>query len=151
MQVDALVFFRVTDPRIAVFKIQNVPDSLELLTQATLRNTIAKMSLDDTFSSREEIDHELLSAIRPDAARWGITVTRVEIFNISPPGDIKVEMENQIKAERERRSHVLAGMCIRIVEVFEVEWGGSKAQYHISHDRSLYFISQLTERRMLLS
>ena len=66
------------------------------------------MSLDDTFSSREEINFELLSVLRPDAERWGVSITRVEIFNIAPPNDIKYEMENQIKAERERRSHVLS-------------------------------------------
>ncbi len=65
------------------------------------------MTLDDTFSSRDQVNHELLTLLRPDAERWGVTITRVEIFNISPPQDIKVAMENQIKAERERRSNVL--------------------------------------------
>lgn len=107
MEIDALVYFRVTDPRIAVFKIENLPDAIELLTQATLRNIIANMTLDDTFSSRDHINANLLSILRPDAERWGVSITRVEIFNINPPQLIKLAMENQIKAERERRSHVL--------------------------------------------
>lgn len=105
--IDALVYFRVTDARVAVFQIQNLPDAVELLTQATLRNIIAQMTLDDTFSSREAINSELLSKIQRDSERWGVSITRVEIFNIEPPNDIKSAMENQIRAERERRSTVL--------------------------------------------
>ena len=63
IDIDALVYFRVTDPRVAVFQIQNLPDAIELLTQATLRNIIALMTLDDTFSSREAINAELLSKV----------------------------------------------------------------------------------------
>lgn len=107
IMIDALVFFRITDPRVAVLQIQNLPDAVELLTQATLRNIIAQMTLDDTFSSREQINAHLLSKIQRDAERWGVTITRVEIFNIIPPSDIKRAMEHQIQAERDRRSAVL--------------------------------------------
>eukprot|EP00501_MAST-03F_sp_TOSAG23-6_P001953 GSMAST32.ASY1.ANO1.2037.1 assembled CDS len=81
MQIDALVYFRVADPLLAVFNIQNLPDAVELLTKSTLRNIIASMTLDDTFSSREKINGELLGKIKADAERWGVTITRVEIFN----------------------------------------------------------------------
>mmetsp|Transcript_158744 Transcript_158744/g.385588 ORF Transcript_158744/g.385588 Transcript_158744/m.385588 type:complete len:338 (+) Transcript_158744:235-1248(+) len=107
VQIDALVYFRITDPRVAVFHVQNLPDAVELLTQATLRNIVAQMTLDDTFSSREVINGQLLSKIQRDSERWGVTITRVEIFNIIAPWDIKDAMENQIRAERERRSTVL--------------------------------------------
>lgn len=107
IDIDALVYFRVTDPRVAVLNIQNLPDAVELLTQATLRNIIARMTLDDTFSSREQINAQLLAKIQRDAERWGVSITRVEIFNIDPPPDIKRAMMNQIKAERDRRSQVL--------------------------------------------
>lgn len=107
IMIDALVYFRITDPRLAVFKIQNLPDAVELLVQATLRNIIASMTLDDTFSSREQINHVLLNRIQPDVERWGVTVTRVEIFNIMPPKDILTAMEQQVTAERDRRSMVL--------------------------------------------
>lgn len=105
--IDALCYFRITDARAAVFKVQNLPDAIELLTQATLRNIIAGMTLDDTFSGREEINGQLLSKVQRDSERWGVTITRVELFNISPPGEIARAMEFQIKAERERRSIVL--------------------------------------------
>ncbi|EQC38525.1 hypothetical protein SDRG_04231 [Saprolegnia diclina VS20] len=107
IDIDALVYFRIVDPRLAVYKAQNIPDSVELVTQATLRNIIATMTLDDTFSSRDEINTELLNRVKPDVERWGVTITRVEIFDIVPPNDIKLAMEQQIKAERERRSEVL--------------------------------------------
>ncbi|RHY18926.1 hypothetical protein DYB25_011692 [Aphanomyces astaci] len=107
IDIDALVYFRIVDPRLAVYKAQNIPDSVELVTQATLRNIIATMTLDDTFSSRDEINYELLSKVKHDVERWGVTITRVEIFDIIPPMDIKLAMEQQIKAERWRRSEVL--------------------------------------------
>jgi len=107
IQIDALVYYQVTDPELAVFKIQNLPDAIELLTQTTLRNIIAHMTLDETFSSREMINAQLKETTTPDAERWGVTITRVEIMNILPPADIKDAMEKQIKEERERRSTVL--------------------------------------------
>ena len=70
MNIDALVYFRITDPRLAVLEVANLPDAIELLTQATLRNIIATMTLDDTFSSREKLNQELLFKMRPDAERW---------------------------------------------------------------------------------
>lgn len=107
MEIDALVYYRITDAELAVFKIQNLPDAIELLTQSTLRNIIADMNLDDTFSSREEISAILREKTAGDAERWGVTIIRVEIMNIDPPGDIKQAMEKQIQEERERRSTVL--------------------------------------------
>ena len=107
MQIDALVYFRITDARAAVYRVQNLPDAIELLTQATLRDIIAQMTLDDTFSSREQINAVLLSKVQRDAERWGVTITRVEIFNIDPPMHIRQAMQKQIEAERERRSAVL--------------------------------------------
>jgi regulator of protease activity HflC (stomatin/prohibitin superfamily) len=113
MYIDALVYFRVVDARLAVLEVQNLPDSIELLTQASLRNIISTMTLDDTFSSREKINRQLLLKMKEDAERWGVTITRVEIFNLDPTGDVKVAMESQIKAERERRAMVLQADGIR--------------------------------------
>jgi len=107
IDIDALVYYQITDPELAVFKIQNLPDAIELLTQTTLRNIIAQMTLDDTFSSRELINSQLKEKTMADAERWGVTIKRVEIMNILPPADIKQAMEKQIISERERRSHVL--------------------------------------------
>ena len=113
MYIDALVYFRIVDARLAVLEIQNLPDAVELLTQATLRNVISNMTLDDTFSSREKINYQLLQKMRNDAERWGVEVTRVEIFNLDPANDVKEAMEKQIKAERERRAMVLQSDGVR--------------------------------------
>ena len=107
VDVDALVYYQITDPKLAVLSIQNLPDAIELLTQSTLRNIIAHLTLDDTFSSRELINDELLAQINPDCNRWGVTVHRCEIFNISPPSEIQRAMESQVTEERERRSTVI--------------------------------------------
>jgi len=113
MYIDALVYFHIVDARLAVLGVQNLPDSIELLTQASLRNIISNMTLDDTFSSREKINHHLLLKMRDDAERWGVKITRVEIFNLDPARDVKVAMERQIKAERERRAMVLEADGVR--------------------------------------
>jgi regulator of protease activity HflC (stomatin/prohibitin superfamily) len=107
VDIDALVYFRIVDPRNAVYRVQNLPDAIEFLTQSTLRDIIARMTLDDTFSSREAINADLLSRVQLDSERWGVQITRVEIFNILPPRDIATAMERQIKAERDRRAMVL--------------------------------------------
>jgi regulator of protease activity HflC (stomatin/prohibitin superfamily) len=127
LELDALVYFRITDPQRAVYQIQNLPDSVELLTQSTLRNIIAGLTLDDTFSSREEINAELLVKVQRDCERWGVAITRVEVFNISPPHDILEAMTKQITAERERRSNVLTADGERESSIIESR--GKAAQY----------------------
>lgn len=79
VKIDALVYFRISDPRVAVYQVQNLPDAIEVLTQSTLRDIIARMSLDDTFSSRETINDALNTKIQRDCERWGVTITRVEV------------------------------------------------------------------------
>ncbi|KAJ4460761.1 putative Protein QmcA [Paratrimastix pyriformis] len=107
IEIDALVYYQVTSPIRAVYHIQNLPDAIELLTQTTLRNIIAHLTLDETFSSREQINSMLQERTQEDAGRWGVSIIRVEIQDIMPPSDIKTAMENQIIGERERRSAVL--------------------------------------------
>ncbi|KAK8794952.1 hypothetical protein WA588_003803 [Blastocystis sp. NMH] len=128
--IDALVYFRISDPKAAVFNVVNLPDAIELLTQATLRNIIAKITLDDTFSSRETINEELLEKIHLDAERWGVTITRVEIQNILPPEDIKNVMEKQIKSERMRRAEVLRADGDRMRDVITSRGNVAKQVLH---------------------
>ena len=119
-----------------MFKINNLPDAVELLTQSTLRNIIAHMTLDDTFSSREKINRELLSKIQIDTERWGVTITRVEIFNITPPYDILGSMQMQIKAERTRRSDVLKADGLRLASVIESHGKAARLVLHAEGDRA---------------
>ena len=108
IDIDALLYFQIADPELVAFRIQNMPDALELLTKSSLRNAIASMNLDDTFSSREEINDVLLQKTYRDAERWGVSVRRVEVSDIIPPNDIKRAMEKQIREERYRRSLILS-------------------------------------------
>jgi regulator of protease activity HflC (stomatin/prohibitin superfamily) len=113
ISINALAYFVIRDPRLAVYKIQNLPYAIELLVQSTLRNLVAKITLDDAFSSREQINAELLQTVSKDAQRWGVSIMRVEVVNIEPPPDIKSAMESQITAERARRSAVLQADGLR--------------------------------------
>ena len=113
ISINALAYFVIRDPRLAVYKIDNLPYAIELLVQSTLRNLVAKITLDDAFSSREQINADLLHVVSKDAQRWGIEIRRVEVVEIEPPPDIKAAMESQITAERARRSAVLQADGLR--------------------------------------
>eukprot|EP00698_Gefionella_okellyi_P022773 TRINITY_DN7598_c0_g1_i1.p1 TRINITY_DN7598_c0_g1~~TRINITY_DN7598_c0_g1_i1.p1 ORF type:complete len:364 (+),score=54.32 TRINITY_DN7598_c0_g1_i1:98-1093(+) len=126
MDIDALVYYQITDPYQAVIKIQNLPDAIEMLTQSTLRNIVAHMTLDDTFSSRERISTQLKERTLRDAERWGVTIIRVEIMNIRPPSEIKEAMEFQIREERERRSTVAIADGTRESKIIESYGGAAK-------------------------
>lgn len=143
MDIDALVYFRITDPRLAVLEVANLPDAIELLTQASLRNIIASMTLDDTFSSREKLNQELLFKMRPDAERWGVVVTRVEIFDIQPNGEIKYAMESQIKAERQRRAMVLSADGKRQAEIIASR-GEAAAKVYEAVGDAAKFVNEAT-------
>jgi regulator of protease activity HflC (stomatin/prohibitin superfamily) len=138
MYIDALVYFRITDPRLAVLEVANLPDAIELLTQATLRNIIASMTLDDTFSSREKLNQELLYKMRPDAERWGVVITRVEIFDIQPGEEVKAAMESQIKAERKRRAMVLSADGKRQAEIIASRGLAAARVYEAVGDAAKY-------------
>jgi regulator of protease activity HflC (stomatin/prohibitin superfamily) len=153
MYIDALVYFRITDPRLAVLEVANLPDAIELLTQATLRNIIASMTLDDTFSSREKLNHELLFKMRPDAERWGVVITRVEIFDIQPGQAIKTAMESQIKAERQRRAMVLEADGTRQAKIISSRGVAAATVYDAVGD-SQKFINEATgsaQAKMLMA
>ncbi len=107
INVDALVYYQISDAVLAVYSVANLPDALTLLTQTTLRNVVAHITLDESFASRDLINARLRDKTSRDAERWGVAITRVEIMNIFAPDDIRDAMEKQIKEERERRSSVL--------------------------------------------
>jgi regulator of protease activity HflC (stomatin/prohibitin superfamily) len=108
LEIDALVYFRIIDPINAVYRVVNLPDAIEFLVQSSLRNILAHTTLDETFASREVINNELLAIVQRDSERWGVRIMRVEVVDIDPPADVRQAMEEQIKAERERRSLMLS-------------------------------------------
>ncbi len=107
MQIDTVVFFQITDPKMYAYGVDNPIMAIEKLTATTLRNIIGEMELDQTLTSRETINTSMRSALDVATDPWGIKVNRVELKNIIPPEAIRNAMEKQMKAERERREEIL--------------------------------------------
>lgn len=107
MQIDTVVFFQITDPKLFAYGVENPIMAIENLSATTLRNVIGDMELDETLTSREVINTKMRSALDVATDPWGIKVNRVELKNIIPPAAIQEAMEKQMKAERERREAIL--------------------------------------------
>ncbi len=107
IEIDALLYFQVTDPVKAVYEITNLPQAIEKLTQTTLRNIIGELELDKTLTSRDTINSKLRDILDEATDKWGVKVNRVELQDINPPHEIKIAMEKQMRAERDRRAKIL--------------------------------------------
>ncbi len=107
MQIDTVVFYQITDPKLFCYGVANPIIAIENLTATTLRNIIGDMELDQTLTSRETINTRMRSELDVATDPWGIKVNRVELKNIIPPAAIRDAMEKQMKAERERREAIL--------------------------------------------
>ena len=107
MQIDTVVFFQITDPKLFAYGVENPIMAIENLTATTLRNIIGDLELDETLTSRETINTKMRASLDVATDPWGIKVNRVELKNIIPPAAIQDAMEKQMKAERERREVIL--------------------------------------------
>ena len=107
MQIDTVVFYQITDPKLYTYGVDNPIMAIENLTATTLRNIIGELELDQTLTSREVINAKMRSSLDVATDPWGIKVNRVELKNIFPPREIQDAMEKQMKAERERRESIL--------------------------------------------
>lgn len=107
MQIDTVVFFQITDPKLYAYGVENPLLAIENLTATTLRNIIGELELDQTLTSREVINTKMRTSLDEATDPWGIKVNRVELKNILPPPAIRDSMEKQMKAERERREAIL--------------------------------------------
>lgn len=107
MQIDTVVFFQVTDPKLYTYGVINPISAIENLSATTLRNIIGDLDLDETLTSRDIINAQMRSILDEATDAWGIKVNRVEVKNILPPKDIRDAMERQMRAERERREKIL--------------------------------------------
>ncbi len=107
MQIDTVVFYQVTDPKLFTYGVNNPLSAIENLTATTLRNIIGELDLDATFTSRDTVNTKITSILDVASDGWGIKVNRVELKNIIPPREIQDAMEKQMKAERERREIML--------------------------------------------
>ncbi len=107
MQIDTVVYFQITDPKLYAYGVENPIMAIENLTATTLRNIIGDLELDETLTSRETINTKMRASLDVATDPWGIKVNRVELKNIIPPRAIQDAMEKQMKAERERREAIL--------------------------------------------
>ena len=107
MQIDTVVYYQITDPRLFTYGVDRPINAIENLTATTLRNIIGDLELDETLTSRDIINSRMRSILDEATDPWGIKVHRVEVKNIIPPRDIQEAMEKQMRAERERREKIL--------------------------------------------
>ena len=107
MQIDTVVYFQITDPKLYCYGVEQPMAAMETLTATTLRNIIGDLELDQTLTSRDVVNTKMRSILDEATDPWGIKVNRVELKNILPPQDIQNSMEKQMKAERDRRQAIL--------------------------------------------
>ena len=107
MQIDTVLYFQITDPKLYAYGVENPMNAIENLTATTLRNIIGELELDQSLTSRDVINARMRSILDEATDPWGIKVNRVELKNILPPKDIQNAMEKQMRAERERRESIL--------------------------------------------
>ena len=107
IEIDTVVYFQITDPKLYAYGVENPMAAIENLTATTLRNIIGELELDGTLTSREHINGKIRIVLDEATDAWGIKINRVEVKNITPPRDIQMAMEKQMRAERERRESIL--------------------------------------------
>lgn len=107
MEIDTVIYFQITDPKLYTYGVENPMSAIENLTATTLRNIIGELELDETLTSREHINSKIRLVLDVATDPWGIKINRVEVKNILPPADILQAMEKQMRAERERREAII--------------------------------------------
>ena len=106
-EINALIYFQIVDAKKSVYEIDNLPNAIEKLTQTSLRNVIGELELDETLTSRDTINSKLQAILDDATNKWGVKVNRVELQDITPPESVRVAMEKQMQAERNRRAEIL--------------------------------------------
>ena len=111
--IDTVIYFTVTDPRAATYEVANPLQAIEQLTVTTLRNVIGGMTLEETLTSRDNINSQLRAVLDEATGRWGIRVNRVELKSVEPPRTVQEAMEKQMRAERDRRATILTAEGVK--------------------------------------
>src|SRR5262245_1998937 len=121
VNIDTVIYFQVTDPKAATYEIANYIKGIEQLTVTTLRNVIGGMELEETLTSRDQINGQLRGVLDEATGKWGIRVNRVELKAIDPPGTIKDSMEKQMRAERDKRAAILNAEGVKQSQILTAE------------------------------
>ena len=121
VNIDTVIYFQVTEPKAATYEIANYIQAIEQLTVTTLRNVIGGLDLEETLTSRDNINGQLRGVLDEATGRWGIRVNRVELKAIDPPGTIKDAMEKQLRAERDKRAAILTAEGVKQSQILTAE------------------------------
>ena len=121
VNIDTVLYFTITDPRAVTYEVANPLQAIEQLTVTTLRNVIGGLTLEETLTSRDQINSSLRSVLDEATGKWGIRVNRVELKSIEPPGTIREAMEKQMRAERDRRAAILTAEGVKQSQVLTAE------------------------------
>jgi len=121
VNIDTVLYFQITDPKSATYEVQNYIQAIEQLTVTTLRNVIGGLQLEETLTSRDEINAQLRGVLDEATGKWGIRVNRVEIKAIDPPVTIKEAMEKQMRADREKRAAILTAEGVKQSQILTAE------------------------------
>src|SRR5205814_6150685 len=121
MEINALLYYQITDPKAAIYEINNMPEAIEKYTQTRLRDIIGSMDLDETLVSRNTINTRLTEILDEATDKWGVKVNRVELQEVNPPADIRHAMEKQMRAERDRRAIILEAEGAKQAAILQAE------------------------------
>src|SRR3954449_3893423 len=121
VQIDTVLYFTVNDPKSATYEVANPLQAIEQLTVTTLRNVIGGMTLEETLTSRDQINSNLRLVLDEATGRWGIRVNRVELKSVEPPRTVQEAMEKQMRAERDRRATILQAEGVKQSQILTAE------------------------------
>jgi regulator of protease activity HflC (stomatin/prohibitin superfamily) len=121
VQIDTVLYFTVTDAKSATYEVANPLQAIEQLTVTTLRNVIGGLTLEDTLTSRDQVNSQLRVVLDEATGKWGIRVNRVELKSVEPPGTIQQAMEKQMRAERDRRAAILTAEGVKQSQILTAE------------------------------
>lgn len=121
MEINALLYYQITDVKSAIYEVSNLPEAIEKLTQTTLRNVIGSLDLDESLVSRDQINTKLRIILDEATDKWGVKINRVELQEVNPPHDIRIAMEKQMRAERDRRAVILEAEGAKSAEILRAQ------------------------------
>ena len=121
VSIDTVIYFQVTDPKAATYEVANYIQAIEQLTVTTLRNVIGGLELEETLTSRDQINTQLRGVLDEATGKWGIRVNRVELKAIDPPASVKESMEKQMRADRDKRAAILNAEGVKQSQILEAE------------------------------
>lgn len=150
VDIDSVIYFQVTDPRAAVYEIANYITGVEQLTTTTLRNIVGTMDLEQTLTSRDQINGQLRGVLDEATGKWGIRVNRVELKAIEPPMSIKDSMEKQMRAERDRRAAILTAEGVKQSAILTAEGAKQSAILTAEGDAQSKILRAEGEARAIL-